>query len=261
MGIAVFAVSYDAVDVLAAFAARHGVTYPLLSDEGSAVIRRLGLENTQIAEQSAVYGVTVHDYFYGTPYPGLFVLDREGTIVDRRFEQSYRVRPTPSLLLADLVGDMDAEPLPRPAVVQAERPGLRITAWTDLPTYRPWQKFLLHVGLHIAPGCHVYGAPVPDDYTPLSIAVTALQDLGGDLAVDAAQLPAARPLPITDLNERLHGYEGTLRARVPVVITGTHGAVGLAVQVRYQVCSDNECFPPDEVTLEVPLEGLDMVRG
>jgi peroxiredoxin len=34
-----FAISYDAVDVLATFAAKQHITYTLLSDEGSTVIR------------------------------------------------------------------------------------------------------------------------------------------------------------------------------------------------------------------------------
>jgi len=38
-GIALFAISYDAVETLAAFAAKHGITYPLLADAGSRVIR------------------------------------------------------------------------------------------------------------------------------------------------------------------------------------------------------------------------------
>ena len=41
--------SYDPPDVLRAFAAKHGITFPLLSDSGSAIIRRYGLLNTSVA--------------------------------------------------------------------------------------------------------------------------------------------------------------------------------------------------------------------
>ena len=42
-----FAISYDAVDVLATFATKQHITYTLLSDEGSTIIRALGLFNEQ----------------------------------------------------------------------------------------------------------------------------------------------------------------------------------------------------------------------
>jgi len=50
-------VSYDPVATLAAFAATHGITFPLLSDEASAVIRRLGLHNEQVQADHATYGI------------------------------------------------------------------------------------------------------------------------------------------------------------------------------------------------------------
>ncbi len=87
-GVAVFAISYDPVPVLADFAALHHITYPLLGDEGSHVIRALGLENQHIAEQHAYYGLGVRPNHLGTPYPGTFVLDEQGIVVQRDFEQS-----------------------------------------------------------------------------------------------------------------------------------------------------------------------------
>ena len=44
--IALFAISYDTVDVLAGFAAQHGIAYPLLADAGSKAIRALGLSTS-----------------------------------------------------------------------------------------------------------------------------------------------------------------------------------------------------------------------
>ena len=45
--------SYDPVGVLAAFASKHDIIYPLLSDEGSQVFRRLGLINERVSESEA----------------------------------------------------------------------------------------------------------------------------------------------------------------------------------------------------------------
>lgn len=95
--------SYDPVDVLANFAQRHVITYPLLSDEGSKAITSLGLLNRHVAEQHAYYGVAVRDQHHGVPYPGIFVLDENGMVIDKVFEQSYRVRPTAGGVLEDLM--------------------------------------------------------------------------------------------------------------------------------------------------------------
>ena len=56
-GVALFAISYDSVEILRNFAATHGITYPLLSDEGSHAMRGLGLINDRVQEDHAVYGI------------------------------------------------------------------------------------------------------------------------------------------------------------------------------------------------------------
>ena len=56
-GIALVAISYDSVDVLRSFAAEYGITYPLLSDEGSRTLRRLRLINNRVQEDHAAYGI------------------------------------------------------------------------------------------------------------------------------------------------------------------------------------------------------------
>ena len=46
----VAAISFDSQDVLAAFSERRGISFPLLSDQGSATIKRFGILNT-VAEE------------------------------------------------------------------------------------------------------------------------------------------------------------------------------------------------------------------
>ena len=49
-GISIAAISYDSEEVLADFANRRGITFPLLSDDDSSVIRAFGIYNT-VAEE------------------------------------------------------------------------------------------------------------------------------------------------------------------------------------------------------------------
>jgi hypothetical protein len=175
MGFALFAISYDEVATLAAFAAKHEITYPLLSDVGSVTIRSLGLINEQLAEQHAVYGVTTRDEQRGVAYPGTFVLDERGLIQGKHFEQSYRVRPTRSIVLdwATSGGGSDSA-----KATATETPSaIEVSAWTDEPTYRPYQQLRLHVRLTLPRNMHVYAAPVPPGYQALSVELEPLDGL------------------------------------------------------------------------------------
>jgi len=49
-GLGLATISYDSREVLAAFAKQHGITYTMLSDAGSATIKRYGILNTVVAE-------------------------------------------------------------------------------------------------------------------------------------------------------------------------------------------------------------------
>ena len=77
----VAAISYDPVRILADFAARRGITFPLLSDAGSATIKRYGILNTTIDPKNELYGY---------PFPGTFIVDRNGVVTSRVFEPITR---------------------------------------------------------------------------------------------------------------------------------------------------------------------------
>ncbi|MBI3979130.1 MAG: redoxin domain-containing protein [Chloroflexi bacterium] len=250
---AAFAVSYDPVSVLAAFAEKRGVTYPLLSDEGSHAIRALGLLNTHLDQQHAHYGGQTRDYHHGVPYPGTFVLDEDGIVVEKHFEQSYRVRPTAAALVETSFGGESTRSAAR---AQAETEDLRITVWSGSATYRPYQKLRLDLDIEIAPGLHVYGQPVPDGYTPLTVAIDPLEAL----EAGPVELPAPRPFQVEGLDEQFLVYEGTVRGSIPVVLFQNLGDVTLTLRVRYQACSESLCYPPTEVTLPLLLTGLENIR-
>jgi len=76
-------VSYDSAQTLAAFAEKKTITFPLLSDEGSATIRAYGLENEDL----------------GIPHPGTLVLDADGVIRAKLFIDGFRKRHDPDELL------------------------------------------------------------------------------------------------------------------------------------------------------------------
>lgn len=248
-----FAISYDPVSALSAFASKYGITYPLLSDEGSRVIRELGLLNQHLAEQHSYYGVPTRDEQQGVPYPGVFVLDENGVIVEKKFEQSYRVRPTAVSLLGS-VSDENGPVASARASAQTE--DIAASFWLASRTYHPYQKLRLDFEVQIAPGLHVYGLPIPEGYTPLTIEIEPLDGM----ELGPVQLPEPQPFRVEGLDEEFRVYQGTVRGSLPVVLTKNLGEVALKLRLRYQACGENFCNPPGEAVAELYLTGLDLIR-
>ena len=252
-GIRLFAVSYDAVAVLAHFAERFHITYPLLSDEGSHAIRALGLYNEHLLEQQQFYGREARPEQYGVPYPGIFRLDEQGIVVAKHFEQSYRVRPAP----AGLLEDVRASTVSRFAVSQrVEHEGITLTAGLDSATYRPYEKHVLGVTIELAPGLHLYAAPVPEGSTPLEVEVEPFEGL----ELGAIDLPPAHPFQVAGVDEEFQVLEGTITGTVPFTIVPYQESVTLSVQVRYQACSETVCYPPSRAEFALSLRGVDLIR-
>jgi peroxiredoxin len=251
-GIAVFALSYDALPVLAEFAEKRGVTFPLLSDEGSHAIRALGLLNEHLAEQHAFYGVPIRDEHHRVPYPGTFLLDENGVVVEKHFEQSYRVRPTAAFFRHLALGSALEPQSP------AERiePGIQVRAWTDASRYRPYQQLRLHIELRLEPGTHVFASPSPDGYTPLRIDVEPLDGL----TVGEPELPTPQRFNIEGVDEDLLVYAGDVRCTVPLLLTKNLGSTQLDVRLTFQSCTATVCLPPASKTVTLHLEGLDLIR-
>jgi peroxiredoxin len=88
------------VDVLARFTATPGITFPLLFDAGSQVIRQLRMLDEQVYKHHAAFGVpNREDRFWGVPYPGEFLLDERGVVTQKRFQKNYREWETSQAIL------------------------------------------------------------------------------------------------------------------------------------------------------------------
>lgn len=77
-------VSYDDTDILSRFTARESIGYTMLSDEGSEIINKYDLRETNYEEGHRAYGV---------PKPIIFILSPEGVIEGKLFEENFRERP------------------------------------------------------------------------------------------------------------------------------------------------------------------------
>jgi hypothetical protein len=265
-GHAVYSISYDPVEVLSSFATRYGVEYDLLSDPGSETIEQLGLLNEHVREQQTFFGREVKDRHNRLPHPGTFILDEDGIVVSKTFDDSYRDRPSSDYLLTQSIGSDDRAAYETTARDQ----GVSIRAWVAEHTYRPLQKEMLHLRLDLAEDHHVYVPPVPNGFQPLEVEI-AQSDRVMSWTPD---LPAGRPHTVTGLDERFHVVDGTIELAVPFKVSGpshdldgrerehplSDGAVTLDVVLRYQVCTTDACLPPSERRLAIPLAEGALVR-
>ena len=235
--------------MLREFASAKGITFPLLGDDGSRVITGLGLLDRDLADHHSRFGVPTQDSQHGVAYPAIFVLDKSGVVVDKRIQENYRAREGALKLLEEALG------LAVPAGGHQETAaGSRVTvsAAADSDQYVRWQETRLHVVFDVATGWHVYGRPIADGYTPLTVEVATIPEV----AVDAPEYPPSRPLHVEGLDQDFQVNEGRFEIRVPfaVNVPPRHGSVDLEITVRYQACSESECLPPQAIKLGLCLE-------
>lgn len=243
-----FAISYDSVATLADFAEKHGITFSLLSDEGSRVIRDLGMLDEDLDRHHAEFGRPVRDDQRGVAYPAVFLLDDRGVVIDKRLHPKYRIRDTGTGLLEAALGI--AAPRHGPEDVAREGP-VRVRAYFDSPTYRPYQQLQLTVELAIAEGWHVYADPVPAGYVALAAEIAPLE--GVDTGVPV--WPAGYRARVAGLEEEFSVLDGTINGRIPVTFAVQTGRGDLRVEVvvHYQACSERECLAPATIRLTLPV--------
>jgi hypothetical protein len=245
--------SYDPVETLERFSRVHAITYPLLSDEGSAVITEIGVLNTTIEQERAAYGRPMEDRHRGIPYPGTFFLDEDGVVIDKRFEQSHRIRPTGTTLLKQLLGEDEVPPA---VSAEAASPGVRVAAWLDTDVVFANQLQEVHVRFAMDPEVHLYVDPVPEGFTAVSV------ELAGDdrLRPEPVAIAGGHPFEVDGLDESFLVVEGAVETSIPFVLLSNRDTAGdpdrpveLEVNVSFQACTSAACYLPEHISLRLPL--------
>jgi peroxiredoxin len=276
-GYGLAAISYDGVPVLADFSIRRGITFPLLSDAGSATIKAYGILNPVPEEalgpgkddpavaaevQKFVSVVRPTAAMVGIAFPGTFMLDRQGRVTSRFFEPSYIERNTVASILTKVSG------LHAPvAATKISTAHLEMMAYGSDATIAAGNHFSLSVTITPHAGVHVY-APGAADYRIISLKL----DLQPFLKILPVKYPASETYFFKPLNERVPTYQKPFTLVQDIVLDGAlqsqaayRGKESLTITgtLEYQACDDKVCFTPTAVPVSwtVALRPLDTQRA
>lgn len=226
------------MDTLKAFADRQGITYPLLSDQGSKTITAWGLLNPSETGRAA-----------GVPYPGTFVVDRQGVIRSRFFERAYQERSTATSILTRLGLDAGGD------VREITSDLARFRISVSDATVAPGERVTLRIDVTPGPRMHVY-APGQQGYIPIALTLTATPDVR---IVHPMVYPPPGTYYFAPLEETVKVYEKPFRLLQDVTLALTPAlrkratageTLHLSGSLEYQACDDKVCYRP----LTVPVE-------
>ena len=278
-GLGVAAISYDSVEVLSDFAQRRGITFPLLADDDSSVITEFGILNTVAAEgvgdnaddpdvqadvAKYVSAFGANPMIVGTPYPGTFMIDGDGKVTSRFFEEFYRERNTTTNVMLKL--GMGLSPI---AAVEGETAHLKFTAYPSNTSVTVGTRFSLALDVTPGPKMHVY-APGAEEKGYRVIGFNLDQP---EIArIEPVSYPESEIYYFEPLDEHVPVYQEKFTILQEVVMNGdaraeevmsTMDALTLTGTLDYQACDDAICFLPQSipVSFTVDLEMPDRQRA
>lgn len=236
-GIRVTAISYDSEQILADFAQKYAIGFPLLSDEGSETIRRFGILNSNMAPGLRSYGV---------PHPVEFLIAPDGTLVKKYFVPNYQHRTTGSAIALREFGTVN----PDAPVVTLESGALTVQIGFPSVIAFAGQEVAFFARFRLELGWHIYGAPVPERYT-----ATAVTFEGPNVVDQKLELPRTEMLSLPTLGETLPVYSGSFQAIGTLVLKHPlpEGRLVLSGHLSFQQCSDTVCEAPQILPFELSL--------
>jgi len=262
-GLGVAAISYDPVPTLAEFATRRHITFPLLSDAGSATITALDQQfplpemafgpnkddPEVVAElQKYVAGGRPSPSWAGIAFPGTFILDPKGRVVSQFFEDYYVERSTVSNIMLRLGNG--AAPV---AATNATGSHLAITTYPSDTSVAAGNRFSIVVKVEPQAGVHVY-APSASGYKVIGVSIKPQPFL----RVLPTNYPKSDIYFFKPLNERVPVFQKPFTLVQELVLDGTPASQGayrgkdsitIEGALDYQACDDKVCFNPVSVPL------------
>ena len=261
-GLGLAVISYDSQEILTAFSMQRAITFPLLSDAGSATIKRYGILNpvpewaigpnasdpaVQSDTQKYVSVARPNASMIGMAFPGTFILDREGRVTSRFFEDFYIDRNTVSSIMIRLGRNQSV------AGAKASTAHLELTTYPSDSTIAPGNRISLVLDVKPRSRMHFY-APGASNYRVITLKVEPQPFV----RLLPMKYPASEIYNFKPLNERVPVYQKPFTLVQEVLVEGTREAQAafrgkdeliLVGTLEYQACDDAICYTPASVPL------------
>lgn len=227
-GLGVVTISYDTVEILDSFATRvGGLSFPTLADPDSQIIERFGLRNPNPEPGSRTDGMA---------FPGTYIVDANGVVQEKFFNDSHRIRETAQTILMKTFGADGGRR------IEVQLPQFDFAAYASQDTLRPGNLVTLVADIELPELMHLY-AP-GSDYTAADLRIVETDFIKmRDLV-----LPEAEMLYLEPIDETVPVYHDTAQIRREIALAPAFRGDSIAVDVilTYQACDDEICFPPDD---------------
>lgn len=245
-----------------------------MSDVGSATIKRYGLLNT-VGEEGLgpnglapaleadfrrYVGPTPSQRFVGIPFPGTLMLDPQGRVTSRFFEEFYAERSTVESIMLRLGAGSTAV-----QGTQISTDHLQLKTYPSDSTVAIGNRVALVLEITPRPGIHVY-APGATGYRVISLTLTAQPFLRALPIV----FPPSEIYYFKPLNERVPVYQKPFKLLLEVVPEVSRDAaaafrgkdtLALNGTFEYQACDDKLCYNPVSLPLSWTLTLRPIVPG
>jgi hypothetical protein len=264
-GLGLAAISYDSSGVLSEFAKRKSITFPLLSDHESEVIRAYGVANRKYrkgmqldVDKEQLYTNSIGNVpVFGLSYPAVFVLTRDHRVKWRFVSEGSELRLTGAAILGEAVGGIaDESRTPVPSR------NIQVTATATNASVGLGNRIRIAVELKIPKGFHVYSPEVGNEYKGVSWQM----DPTDCLTIGEPVYPKAEWKLMKSTGENLPVYEDTLRiSREIIVKPGIQASdpsvfklfcdlcldptsrIRASGVLKFQACDEQRCYPPQTV--------------
>jgi hypothetical protein len=193
------------------------------------------------------------------PHPGTFLVDRQGRVAERAFEQAYQERTTAASLLARL-GSAVA-----PARATEVSGGqLRVRAGASDEIAAPGDRLTLILDVTPLPKMHVY-APGQEGYITVSV---ALAD-SADFKAAAPRFPPPGTYYFAPLRETVKVYDAPFRVTQEITIglsqalrrrATARDTLAILGTFEYQACDDAVCYRPERLPVSWSVQLRPFVR-
>ena len=210
----------------------------MLSDPESKIINAFGIRNTQHAEGSMGYGI---------PYPGSYVVDTQGAVIEKFFAPDYRERFTADTILLKTLGVGGGQR------VEAELPQFKLVAYPIEDALYRGNRIVLVADIELPPRMHLYAEG--SDYRPADLKISEHPSLAqGELVIT----PEPEILYLDVIDERVPVYHDAVRIEREITLSPeyTESSIEIGAVLSYQACDDEICYVPAEFPLTFRLDVL-----